>query len=546
MSSTDPLAEQRRLVQALLDPARYPHPVAAVSLIETHISFLLLTGRYAYKIKKAVDLGFVDYLGLERRRHFCHEELRLNRRLAPELYLEVAAIGGAPEDPRWDAGGEAIEYAVKMAQFPQADLLDQVLARGGLTPSHVDALAARVAAFHRAAPSATPSDEYGSPAAVWSPAEANFAHLQRLGAAARWPRLADLEAWSRAEYQRLGPTLAQRRAAGFVRECHGDLHLGNMVLLDGTPAVFDCIEFNPSLRWIDVANDLAFLAMDLSERGRPDYAWRLLNDWLEELGDYAGLPLLRFYQVYRALVRAKVACIRAADPALPAPERQAALAAADGYVDYALSIIAPRPGALVITHGLSGSGKSTAARAVAESLGGVRLRSDVERKRLHGLGSLARSGSGIADGLYGDGATAATYARLAELAGAINAAGYPAVIDAACLRRWQRQRFQDLARTRGIPLVIIDCRAPESVLLERLAARDRRGDDASEATPAVLAEQLAQAEPLTPDEREAAVVVDTAGDGLARALAEIRRRIFEADGRQDPRQSPEEERVGLP
>lgn len=525
MHEDETVAAQRRMVEAFRNPACYPHPVAGVSLIETHISFVLLTGAYAYKIKKAVDLGFVDYTGLERRRFFCGEELRLNRRLAPRLYLDVVAIAGTPGEPRLEGIGEAIEHAVKMAEFDQATLLDRRLERGELAVEDVDALAAAVAAFHAGIPAALPTDAYGSPAAVWAPVEANLSHLRSRGEDAGGAVLSSLEDWSRAEYRRLCDVFAARKAAGFVRECHGDLHLGNMALLGGEPVVFDCIEFSPALRWIDVVSDLAFLVMDLSERGRPDYGWRLLNDWLEITGDHAGLELLRFYQVYRALVRAKVTCIRAADSTLESAERQAALAGAARYMDYANALTIPRSGAILVTHGFSGSGKTTLARAAAQALGAIHLRSDAERKRLRRLEPLARSGSAVAEGLYGEAATAATYERLAELAAVAAGAGYPVLIDATCLCRWQRRRFHDLAGELGLPFLLLDCRAPADVLRQRVASRDALGRDASEATVDVLARQIGVAEPLSPDEQQGAVIVDTASDSLESALARIRQRL---------------------
>lgn len=525
MAPATPLEAQRRLVESLRDPARYPHPVAGVSVIETHISFVLLTGSYAYKIKKAVDLGFVDYACLERRHFFCTEELRLNRRQAPGLYLDVVPIAGTPEAPALGGDGEPFEFAVRMAQFPQDALLDRMLARGGLDAGHIDALAAAVAAFHAGIPSATVASGHGSPVAVWAPAEDNFTALGTLAAKDALPRLDALEAWSRIEYRRLEELIARRQADGFVRECHGDLHLGNMALLDEGPAVFDCIEFNPELRWIDIVNDLAFLVMDLAERGRPDFGWRLLNDWLEILGDYEGLGLLRFYQVYRALVRAKVAGLRAADPAAKACDREAAAGSMTAYLAFAQATAGPGKRALLITHGLSGSGKTTLARGLAERLGAIRLRSDVERKRLGDLPPLAPSGSGIGDGLYADAMTAATYRRLADLTAQVSAAGYPVIVDAACLKGWQRKTFRDLARGLGIPFLILDCRSATATLEQRVAARGLRGGDASEATPAVLARQIREAESLTPAEREATIPVTTDGDGvdyaaLARLLAE--------------------------
>lgn len=523
MTAGNDLAAQRQMVDKLQDPARYPHAVTAVSVIETHISFVILTGTFAYKIKKAVDLGFVDYTDPARRRFCCEEELRLNRRLAPQLYLDVVPICGSGSDPRW-TGSAVIDHAVKMAQFAQTDLLDQVLAQGRLTPRHVDALAATLAAFHGSVPSAAPTPAYGSPDTVWAQMAALLSRLQALAATADLSCLAALDDWCRGENTRLHAVFARRQAAGFVRECHGDLHLGNIVLVDDAPVVFDCIEFDPALRWIDIVADLAFLVMDLSERGRPDFAWRVVNAWLEALGDYAGLEVLRFYWVYRALVRAMVAGLRCADDTLAPSARQAAEATAHRYLAHAQASAAPAPRALIITHGLAGSGKSTVARDMAERLGAVRLRSDVERKRLHGLSPLARSGSGLDSGLYGKDTTRATYERLAELATTVLAAGYPVIIDATCLRRWQRDRFRALAGALDVPFFILDCQAPTAVLEQRVASREAAGRDASEATLAVLAAQRRSAEPLDAGEQAAAVPVNTTRAEADATLAQLRAR----------------------
>lgn len=516
------LQAQRRLLQALGEPARYPHAVGGISVIETHISFVILTGTFAYKIKKALDLGFLDFTTLAKRRFYCEEELRLNRRLAPGIYLGVVAIGGTPDEPRLDDGTEAIEYAVKMMEFPQAGLLDRVLSRGELTPRHLDALAATVAAFHSHVARAEPSDGYGDPEAVRAPMQQNFIQIRALlDSAEDHSALDELEAWSRREHARLRGALAARQRAGFVRECHGDLHLGNIVLIDGQVQVFDCIEFNPNFRWIDVMSEIAFLAMDLAERGRPDYAYRFLNDYLEIGGDYAGLIVLPFYLVYRAMVRAKVARIRAAQDSLPPAQRQAALAAYAAYIGYARRVIARQRCALVIMHGLSGSGKTFVAQVLLEALGAVRIRSDIERKRLHRLPPTVRSGSGVGSGLYGDAATKATYDELSELARLVVGAGFPVVIDATFLKRRQRAMFRQLAAELAVPFLILDCDAPDAVLRERIAERELASADASEATLAVLDSQLRTAEPLAADEAEHALCVDTVKDDLKEVVKRV-------------------------
>ncbi len=500
--------EQAALVAALRNPACYPHPAGQVEVIETHVSYVLLSGAYAYKIKKAVALGFLDFGTLARRRFFCEEELRLNRRLAPELYLAVVAITGPPDAPQFAANGEAIEYAVQMIRFPQEALLDRQLAAGCLSPNVIDQLADQLADFHERAERAPPDRRSGSPEAVWEPIAQNFAQLgDQLSGAAHRARLADLEAWSRRRFSQLADLLATRLRDGWIRECHGDLHLGNIVRTGAGLRIFDCIEFDPGLRWIDVLNEIAFLTMDLAERGRADYGHRLLNRYLEAMGDYRGLPLLAFYTVYRALVRAKVAAIRASqeNPA----DRVAELANCDQYLNCAAKATLPRNPRLLLMHGLAGSGKSWLAQQLLERLGALRIRSDVERKRLCGLPALARSDSAVGDGIYDTAATTATYDRLVELAGDILAAGYPVLVDAASLKVWQRAAFRDLAAARGVPFVILDCTAPEAVLRSRLASRQAAGGDASEADQAVLAYQMRAREVITPDEEACTLRIDT-------------------------------------
>jgi aminoglycoside phosphotransferase family enzyme/predicted kinase len=489
------------LVAALAHPRCYPHPVRAVRLVETHISWVLLTGRYAYKIKKPLDLGFLDFSTLAARRRHCLAELRLNRRLAPELYLDVVAIRGSLRRPRIGGRGRAIEYAVRMREFPQRALASRMLARGAFTATHVDALAQRIAAFHAAAPVAPRHAK----AQVLAPALQNFAQARALFRGRRERRALDaLERWTRREHAALRPRLAARRARGFVRECHGDLHLGNIVVLGGRPIAFDCIEFSAALRRIDVASEVAFLFMDLMDRGRPDLAWRFLDRYLADTGDYEALALLRYYSVYRAMVRAKIHALRAHQAPRGSPERARLLAAARGYLRLAERLARRGRVALLVTHGLSGSGKTTGTQSLLERLGAIRVRSDVERKRLFGLAPLARSGSAPGRGLYTAAANEATYRRLAELAETVLEAGYPVIVDAAFLRRAERERFAALARRLRVPFVLLDFDAPERVLRRRILRRARGRADASEASLAVLELQCARREPLAPHERRAA------------------------------------------
>ena len=481
--------DQRRLVTAI-----------GLPVIETHISYVLLDGTFAYKIKKAVNLDFLDFTTLPARRFYCAEELRLNRRLAPSLYLGVVPITGTEDAPVLDGHGTAIEYAVKMRQFDQDGLLSRVLARGELTPARVDEIAAAVASFHGRAARAAPDAPFGRPAGVMRPVRQNFVQmLAAVGPAGDRAQLEQLFAWTEAEAERLTPVFEQRNREGFVRECHGDLHLGNIALVDGAATLFDCIEFSPSMRWIDVMSDVGFLVMDLRDHCRPGHAARLLSAYLETTGDYAGLAVLRFYVVYRALVRAKIACLRIAQTE-DAGERGRLLDEYRTYLALATAETSPAHRGIVITHGVTGSGKTTRAREVVESAGAVRIRSDVERKRLAGLDAGARTGSAVGGGVYTDDASRHTYLRLAALAGEIVTAGYPVVVDAAFLERWQRDLLRRTAAGLHVPFAILDCTAPEPVLRARVRQRLEDGRDASEATIDVLEHQLATAEPLAADE----------------------------------------------
>lgn len=520
------IAAQRALIDALRNPACYAHPVDRVEVLQTHISYVLLCGDYAYKIKKAVAPGFLDFSTLALRRHYCAEELRLNRRLAPDLYLALLSVGGPPDSPRLAADvaeNEVIEVAVQMKRFAQDGLLDRQLVAGTLAPHRIDELAEALAAFHAAADRAAADSAFGTPAAVWAPMAQNFVQLRgELAGSEDGKRIAALEAWSRRRYAELSGLLAQRRADGHVRECHGDLHLGNVAIVDERLCIFDCIEFDPRLRWIDVISEIAFVSMDLAERGRSDYAYRLLDRYLQATGDYAGVPLLAFYQVYRALVRAKVAALRAVQQSGQGAGA-AALAECAHYLEHAHSLTLARQRGLVLLHGVSGSGKSRQARRLLAALGALRLRSDVERKRLHGLPALAGSASGVDAGAYTAAATRATYERLVELARVLLLAGYPVLIDAANLRRWQRDAFRALAQELAVPFAIVACTAPDALLQARIERRLAAGNDASEADQAVLAQQLRTQEPLTADEEARCVHVDTDGEAGAELLPRLQR-----------------------
>lgn len=493
------------LIAALLEPRRYPHPAASVELVETHASWLLLAGEFAYKIKKPIVLPFLDYGTLARREACCRAELALNRRLAPALYLDLVPIGGSPQQPHLGAT-PAIEWAVRMRRFDESGRLDRVAARGELLPAQLTQLAATLWAFHQAAAVAAAETRFGAPQQVLAAAQENFAELRQLLPAQAQPQVEQLARWTDAEFLRRAGDFAARKAGGRVREGHGDLHLGNLVLIDGTVTPFDCIEFNEDFRWSDVISEIAFVWTDLLDHRRPGLAAWLLNAWLEIGGDFGSMTVLRFYAVYRAVVRAKVAALRAGQQA--GAQRQAGLDAAGAYLRLAWQLAVPPAPTLLITCGLSGSGKTTASSARLLDPGGsaagsvVRLRSDVERKRLFGLAPLAASGSAPDAGIYTEQATTRTYARLHELARQLLAAGWPVIVDAAFLRREERAAFRRLAEELGVGFAILATAAPAAELRRRLGARS---GDASEATAAILDRQLGWFEPLDADEQACAI-----------------------------------------
>jgi uncharacterized protein len=492
------MPDQSLLLAGLSRPDAYPHPVEELRVIETHISAVFLTGGYAYKLKKALDLGFLDFSTLERRRHFCEEELRLNRRLAPQLYVDVLPVTGTPQAPRIGGDGDVLDYVLRMHQFDPERQLDRLLERGELDTQLIDRLMPLITRFHAEAETAPADSEYGSPEAVFAPMQQNFDQLRPLIIdPTQTAQLDRLEDWTRTQFEELRPLLEQRRAQGFIRECHGDMHLGNMTLMGDEIAIFDGIEFNDDFRWIDVANEIAFFVMDLESRGAHRLAHHVLNAWLEATGDYPALKLMRFYQTYRAMVRAKVASIRLGQTGLAEGERAQILDAYQRYADLAESYASPVPPALLITHGFSGAGKTTVSGQLVDDLGAVRIRSDIERKRLHGLDAQARTHSQIDSGLYDPAVIERTYEHLLQLAGETLRAGYHVAVDATFLKRTQRDHFAALARELGCPFLILSVEADDATLEARV---EQRSGDASEATTEVVRHQQQSADPLAPEE----------------------------------------------
>ncbi|WP_114416653.1 AAA family ATPase [Marinospirillum perlucidum] len=510
------------LIQTLKTAAAFPHPTESIQVRETHISWVVLTGEFAYKIKKPVDFGFLDYSTLAKRKQFLELEMQLNQRLAPDFYLDVLPVSGTPEAPRIGDASEPFEYALKMRQFDDSQLLNALQQRGELKEEHLLQLAGEIADFHQQLQGQTPPEDLGTPEAIWAPAQQNFDQIRELlDDDSALQQLKRLEDWSVDTYERLQDTLAQRRAQGFVRECHGDLHLGNATLWQGRVVAFDCIEFNPGFRWCDVISDLAFLLMDLEDRGLKKLANITLNHYLEKTGDYQGLELLCFYKVYRALVRAKINLFRLGQPGLDDEEKAAVLRQYRSYTDLAESYTDFHPPYLMITYGVSGSGKSTLTERVVRDLGGIRIRSDVERKRLYNLDAEASSHSQVEGGIYTPEATEKTYQKLTDLADLVLRSCHPVTLDATNLKRAQRDRLREVAENLGLPSLIIALKANEETLRRRLIKRQQSGEKVAEADLEVLEKQLASKEPLGEDELGCAVTVDTDAPAASQTLVKL-------------------------
>ncbi len=496
------------IVKQLMKEGRFDESEHALKLVETHISLIVLGSAFAWKFKKPVNFGFLDFSTLAKRHHCCLEELRLNSRFAKDIYLEVVSINELNGHYNFSDDGEAIEYAVKMRRFDDGKLLDKLQTLKKINKPLVDDLAKAVASFHDSADNKPSAHDYATPDNIGHWFEENFDHIKPLLESEKHVRqIRCVQQWGQQQIAQHESFMQTRRDSGYVRECHGDLHLGNIVLLEGKVTLFDCIEFNPYLRWSDIVCDTAFLVMDLLHRGENALAFRFLNRYLEISGDYDGLTVLPYYLAYRALVRAKVAILQITH--CNENEKMIALTEYKGYVDLTSSFSEKKSPSIIITHGLSGSGKSTYARSLADNFGAIRIRSDIERKRLALIDELGSSQSGAGEGLYSVSNSEATYAHLFTLAKSIVRAGFSVVVDATFLKTNQRKPFHDLAKTEGMSLLILELTAASHVLESRISQRTSQGQDPSEATLSVLKLQQSSIEAIKTSEADTVISIDT-------------------------------------
>lgn len=499
-----------KIIQAMLGPGCYPHLVTVpVTLIQTHSSYVFLTGDYAYKIKKPVNFGFLDYSSLEKRKHFIEEELRLNRRTAPGLYLGAVAIHQLGDRYHLEGPGEVVEYAVKMRQFAPGKLFSDLIQAGQLVPELMVKLAEQVAQFHRSAASNTDITRFGQVSQIRQAFDENYAQSQPyIGRGQTQQQLSDTQAYTDRIFAEWGDRFQTRMDQGKIRECHGDLHLGNICLWDGQVRLFDCIEFNEAFRFVDVLEDIAFTVMDCDAQGRPDLGTIFLNSYLEQTGDWEGVALLPLYLSRQAYVRAKVTSFRLDDPQLSEEMREQLKSQAAHYYQLAWQYTQPQSGQLILMSGLSGSGKSTVARQLSKMSSAIHIRSDAMRKHLAGI-PLQQRGE---PSLYSPAMSQQTYARLQALGLELAGLGHRVILDATYDRHTLRESLLAAAQAADIPVHILVCEASVEVLRDRLTQRQ---GDVSDATIDILERQITTAEPIEPTEPVHVLKLDTTQDNTA-------------------------------
>jgi hypothetical protein len=500
-------------IEQMMQPGFYPHPVIEpIQLIQTHVSYVFLTGDYAYKVKKPVNFGFLDFSTLEAREHFCSEELRMNQPNAPEIYLEVLPITQTGDKFVLGGSSEPVEYVLKMCQFPQEALFIEMFEQGKLTEAHMEELGRVVAQFHAKAQTNDYIRSFGEVPKIREAIDENYQQTEKyIGGPQTQQQFDETKDFTDRFFEEQQELFATRRENNSIRECHGDLHLRNICLWHDKIQLFDRIEFNEPFRFVDVMYDVAFAVMDLEARGSKNLGNAFLNTYVEQTGDWEGLQVLPLYLSRQAYVRAKVTSFLLDDPGVPDEAKQEAAAVASDYYRLAWEYTKGNEGRLILMSGLSGSGKTTVARHLARRLGAIHLRSDAVRKHLAGI-PLEQPGG---DELYTPAMSEKTYKRLLELGIKLASQGFPVILDAKYDQQAFREEAIALSQKSQLPVHIIHCTAPEEVLRDRLLSRT---GDVSDATADLLTQQQAAAQAFTDAEQSLVTTLDTTQDWTSQLL----------------------------
>jgi hypothetical protein len=497
------------LIGQMMQPEFYPHPVKEpIRMMQTHVSYVFLTGDYAYKVKKPVNFGFLDFSTLEARQHFCLEEIRMNRENAPEIYLDVLAVTQSGNSFALGATGtdQPVEYVLKMREFSQDDLFICMFEQDRLTQTQMEELGRIVAQFHAKAQTNDYIRSFGEVSKIRQAIDENYEQTAKyIGGPQTSQQFEETRQFTDAFFADEQELFNSRIQNNWIRECHGDLHLRNICLWHDKIQLFDRIEFNEPFRFVDVMYDIAFAVMDLEARGRKELGNAFLNTYIEQTGDWEGLQVLPLYLSRQAYVRAKVTSFLLDDPAVDHDSKEEALATAAQYYKLAWDYTRSQKGQLILMSGLSGSGKTTVARHLARRLGAIHIRSDAVRKHLAGI-PLEQAGGAE---LYTSQMSQKTYDRLLELGIKLADRGFPVILDAKYDRRALRQDAIARANEHQLPVRIIHCTAPEAVLRDRLSSRT---NDISDATADLLTQQQAAAEPFGDAEQSLLTTIDTTQD----------------------------------
>jgi hypothetical protein len=506
------------LVQQMSYPDFYPHLTDdSIQQLQTHISYIFLTGEYAYKLKKPVNLGFLDFSTLEKRQYYCQQELALNQPIAPDIYLDVLPITQQENTLEINGEGEVVEYVLKMRQFPQSALLSVMQKEGKLSEFLITKLGKRVATFHQQTKTNDYIRQFGNPEMIAEAINNNYQQTETyVGITQTEQQFRETKAFTDRFLETQQPLFQARIDQGFIRECHGDLHLKNICWWQDKVQLFDRIEFNEPFRFVDVMYDVAFTVMDLQFRGCREFATVFLNHYLEQTGDWEGVQVLPLYLTRQAYVRAKVNSLMFEDPHVSAEEKQHAREQASKYYHLAWQYTQPQAGRLWMMSGLSGSGKTTIARQMAKQHQAIHLRSDAVRKHLAGI-AVDETGS---DDIYTAEMTQKTYDRLLKLGVLLASQGWSVILDAKYDQQDLRKAVIAQAQKHHLPLQIVYCDAPMAVLRDRLTHRE---GDISDATANLLAQQQANADPFNEREKAYLVTIDTTQDWdqLSETLAKL-------------------------